>query len=349
MSARVGIVTRTKNRTVLLKRALRSVLDQSHTNWLQIVVNDGGDPSEVDALITDFSEESVGRVRVIHHANSLGMEAASNAGIRSILDEIDLLIIHDDDDSWAPDFLKVAIGELASAKQELPSIRGVITQANCVYEEIRGGQLIINELEPFLPWIDKGLISLDAMMHQCQFAPIQFLYEKSVIEEIGFYREELPVLGDWEFNIRFLRKYDIKIVPQYFAFYHHRRTTNDAFSNSVHGAKDRHDLYRQWLKNQWLKKDLDDGSTGLGYLTNARPMEEHLIQQVDRVLAIVSRLESGATKKKSGALLGLRLLRKTGRPFHYVGRFFHFLKRKGLKGALARTRFWLQIKSGQIK
>ena len=79
----------------------------------------------------------------------------------------------------------------------MPQVYGVITQANCVYEEIHGSLVTISDVEPFLPWVNQGLISFDAMLHQCQFAPIQFLYDKSVISEIGFYREDLPVLGNF--------------------------------------------------------------------------------------------------------------------------------------------------------
>ena len=320
--------------------------EQSYGEWLLVIVNDGGASEEVDRLVAAQPDVVRERVRVIHHESSLGMEAASNSGIKSILNHVDLIIIHDDDDSWAPDFLKIAVSELLRAKEELPSIRGVITQANCVYEVIRGNQVLIEELEPFLPWVNRGLVSLDSMLHQCQFAPIQFLYEKSVLQEIGLYRDDLPVLGDWEFNLRFLRHYDIKIIPQFLAFYHHRRTPNDPFSNSVHGSKDRHDLFRQWLKNQWLRDDLQKGVTGLGYLTNARPNEEHLIHQVDRILAVVNRLNSGSPRKIGNPLAVMSLLGQSGRPFHYVVRFFHFFKSNGLRAALARTRFWIQIKSG---
>jgi glycosyltransferase involved in cell wall biosynthesis len=66
---------------------------------------------------------SATELRVLHHAHSKGMEAASNAGIHASTGEF--VVIHDDDDSWHPDFLRetvdyldynVAIPPLASAK-----------------------------------------------------------------------------------------------------------------------------------------------------------------------------------------------------------------------------------------
>ena len=343
----IGIVTRTKDRTVLLKRAVESVLNQTYPDWIQVIVNDGGNAADVDGLTHVYASKYEGRLRVVHHDASKGMEAASNAGLRAILDDVDYVVIHDDDDSWAPDFLKIAIAELTLSQREISSVRGVITQANCVYEEIKGALVNITDVEPFLPWFNQGLVSFDAMLHQCQFAPIQFLYHKDVLNEVGFYREDLPVLGDWEFNLRFLRRYDISIVPQYLAFYHHRRSLHGSYSNSVFGAKDRHELHRQRLKNEWLRHDLENGVVGLGVLTNQRMTLEQLSHQLNQLRDQVGRL-SGGEHQGPGGMKAARLLVETGRPFHYLRRFVYFLRRNGLKSALARTRFWIQIKSGQI-
>ncbi|WP_368859267.1 glycosyltransferase family A protein, partial [Xenorhabdus bovienii] len=61
----VGIVTRTKNRAVLLRRALESVKDQTYPHWQLVIVNDGGQPEPVDALVNSvFGNDK--RVSVIH-------------------------------------------------------------------------------------------------------------------------------------------------------------------------------------------------------------------------------------------------------------------------------------------
>lgn len=38
---RVGIITRTKNRPLLLRRAIQSVANQTYKNYVHIIVNDG--------------------------------------------------------------------------------------------------------------------------------------------------------------------------------------------------------------------------------------------------------------------------------------------------------------------
>jgi glycosyltransferase involved in cell wall biosynthesis len=75
--ARVAVITRTKNRAILLKRAIRSVLDQKYEDWTHVIVNDGGDAGEFSVLAE--SGRIQGRVTVIDNP-SVGMEAASIPG-----------------------------------------------------------------------------------------------------------------------------------------------------------------------------------------------------------------------------------------------------------------------------
>ena len=51
LDATVGIITRTKDRPVLLKRALESVVNQSYEDWHLVIVNDGGDPVVVEVRL----------------------------------------------------------------------------------------------------------------------------------------------------------------------------------------------------------------------------------------------------------------------------------------------------------
>ena len=103
---KVAVITRTKNRTILLWRAFHSVLKQSFKDFIWIIVNDGGEKEGVDRIATEARNNGID-VRVLHHEHSKGMEVASNAGIRSC--ESEYIIIHDDDDSWEYDFLEKTV------------------------------------------------------------------------------------------------------------------------------------------------------------------------------------------------------------------------------------------------
>lgn len=100
---KIAVITRTKNRAVLLARAAESVLGQKTENLVWVVVNDGGDKSDVETVVDDFRKKSDNDAVVIHNEISAGMEAASNIGIAASAS--DYIVIHDDDDSWEPGFL----------------------------------------------------------------------------------------------------------------------------------------------------------------------------------------------------------------------------------------------------
>lgn len=255
----VGIVTRTKNRTVLLRRALESVRNQSFQNWKLVVVNDGGDPGPVDKLIKLIFEAD-SRVQIIHHSSSQGMEAASNAGITLL--ETDYAIIHDDDDSWAPDFLSVTTGVMLEKRKKYPSIRGIVTHLNAVYETVTANMVQIERVEPWyasqFDRLEEGLLSIQKMLVRNQFPPIAFLFDLKVCKELGMFDAELPVLGDWDFHTRFVLKNDIWVHPEFLAFYHHRVTADGVLGNSVHAGGHLHREYRQILRNKWIRSDLND-------------------------------------------------------------------------------------------
>lgn len=258
----VGVVIRTKNRAVLLKRALESVLNQTHQNWKLVVVNDGGEPASVDRLVALYQERWNGRVQVLHNSISVGMEAASNLGLSNL--NTDLATIHDDDDSWSPEFLRRLVSTYAIQKQQFPNVGGVVCHINRVLETVEGNIVRIDRIEDFNQYQSTGFVPLSHMIQQNLFPPIGFLFELSTCKRIGMFDSTLPVLGDWDFHLRFLLEKDIWVLSETLAFYHHRLNATGALGNSVIAGVDKHKLYRGYLDNKWLRQDLMSGKLGIG-------------------------------------------------------------------------------------
>lgn len=244
----VAIITRTKNRPVLLKRAAQSVASQTFRDFVWVVVNDGGDAEEVDQLIRQ-SPVDLRQVLVVHNPTSIGMEAASNRGIQK--SQSKYLVIHDDDDTWQPEFLQRTVAFLENPP--VPSMRGVIAHATRWSEAILGDQVELLESVPYQDWV--MTVPLYEMASGNMFAPISFLFDRAVYDEIGGFDETLPVLGDWDFNLRFLMKYDIGVIPEKLANYHHRdyQKTGD-YSNSVYGAISKHQMFETVVRNRGLRQ-----------------------------------------------------------------------------------------------
>jgi hypothetical protein len=114
-----------------------------------------------------------------------------------------------------------------------------------------------------------------------QFRVNAFVFERSCLENVGLYREDLPVLGDWEFNLRFLRDYDIGVIPEELSYFHTRPPKTDgSFSNTVVDGVDRHVLYETIIRNEYLRRDLSEGKLGLGWLLSQSRSERNVVELV---------------------------------------------------------------------
>ncbi len=95
----VSVVIPTRNRAVLVERAVRSALTQSLGEIEIVVVIDGPDPETNEAL-RGLSDE---RLRILHLDESVGGSEARNIGVRFARGKWIALL--DDDDEWLPDKL----------------------------------------------------------------------------------------------------------------------------------------------------------------------------------------------------------------------------------------------------
>ncbi len=275
----VAVITRTKDRPTLLARALRSLTQQTYSHWHLVIVNDGGAPEPVEKLITKYQTQLNGHITVIHHKTSKGMEAASNAGITAI--DSDYVIIHDDDDSWHPEFLMQSVSTLHAAPKH---VGGTVCFIEKIMEKLSGARVEEVSREDCRDWVND--LSLWAVAEQNRFPPISFLYRRSVFKTIGgMYDESLPVQGDWEFNLRFLQKFDIIRVPKTLAYYHHRVGGSGVYANTVNDGILKHQEHNEAIRNRYLRGDLSEKQAGIGFLINQARGDFELAQQVRRFYA----------------------------------------------------------------
>lgn len=290
--ARVAVITRTRDRPLLLQRALDSVLGQRFTDWTHVVVNDGGDPRLVSSALAPRRDRYRGRLTRIDNPQSIGMEAASNVGMDASSSEF--VVIHDDDDSWHPDFLARCVAFMDSdAKPRLGcDYGGVITHSARIDEEMLEGGVRIVSSGPFNTWMDA--VSLSRLAAGNTFPPISFLFRRDVLDQVGRFREDLPVLGDWDFHLRVCAQYEIGLIPELLANYHHRASTQSGeYGNTVIADERKHHAYDTLYRNELLRRDLRDGKAGLGYLVNSARSFDRLQAQIyplERLLASLSKI-----------------------------------------------------------
>jgi glycosyltransferase involved in cell wall biosynthesis/FMN phosphatase YigB (HAD superfamily) len=256
--ASVAVITRTKDRPYFLERAMQSVLGQTFDDWIHVVVNDGGDPELVEVLARAYSERYRGRLLVVSNPGSLGMQEASNAGIRAT--DSEYLAIHDDDDSWASNFLSECVHFLSKAGRA-SLVQGVVTQTVRILEEVsHTGQIVEIKRHPYFPF---SLVTLEEMRKRNIFSPICFLFRREAQQRIGYFNQAYDVLGDYDFNLRFLRHFEIGVIDSFHAYYHWR---SGSMGNTVTRQVNLHRKMLSLLKNHYYRQWLDDPVNSVGPL-----------------------------------------------------------------------------------
>jgi len=232
MPARAGIVVRTRHRPAFLRRALNDIAAQQSEDWQLVVVNDGGDPAEVDAVV---AQAALGeRARTVHIAPGEGGRCvAANAGVRAL--DTEYVVLHDDDDRWHPAFLDRTVAWLDAH----PAHAAVSAATEIVYEENRGGAWVEVGRAPF--WAGMGRISLAEMMSVNRAVPISMLYRRAVHDEVGWYDETLDAVEDWDLYVRILRNHEIGFVAgEPLAFWTQRPDSVGLDANSMFGLAAEH-------------------------------------------------------------------------------------------------------------
>ncbi len=272
MPAKVAIVTRTKNRPLLLQRCLLSVLNQTYGDWLHVIINDGGEALAVEGAVARLADRYRGRVKILHNETSLGMEAASNIALKAT--ESEYVTIHDDDDSWQPLFLEECVAYLEAEGPDSAE-QGVVVQTVRVLEEMDAwGNVIEHGRHNFTHFESVGLFQ---MASRNMFPPIALLYRRRVHETIGYFDATLNVLGDYDFNLRFLSRYEMGTINKRLANYHWRQQAGgNSYGNTVVDSVAAHRKTLAKLQNRYLREDMAKGRMGLGLMVNvAQELSDH--------------------------------------------------------------------------
>ena len=259
---RVAIVLRTKNRPLFLRRALDSVFAQTFSDFVVVVVNDAGEQTPVETVVKEFTDRAGGRIHVVHNAHSKGREAAMNTGVSA--SESTYLGIHDDDDTWAPTFLDQCVSYLENSADQAVAVRTEV-----VYEHVDGDEITVDSREILAS--GQSQISLAEMIRHNYAPPISLLYRREVHDAVGLYDETLPVLADWDFNLRLLSRFTVGFIDgPPLAFWHQRPTSVGDEGNSVVTAQQDHARYEIEIRDHYLRGDLErNGHLGtLLYLTD---------------------------------------------------------------------------------
>lgn len=274
MTARVGIVIRTRRRPEFLRRALQDVAGQSFGDWQVVVVNDGGDPAQVDGVVAAAGAGA--RISTIHIPDGDGGRCrAANTGVRAV--EAEYVVLHDDDDRWHPEFL----AHTAAWLDAHPDRSGVAATTEIVYEEQHGDDWVEVGRAPF--WAGMQRISLGEMMSVNRVVPISLLYRRAVHDDVGWYDESLNAVEDWDLYLRILARGELGFLAgEPLAYWTQRPGASGAEANSMfalaaeHGYDDA--VVRDRALADWVRREGDGLPLHLAQVTG------ELLAHIDRRL-----------------------------------------------------------------
>lgn len=271
-SPTVAVLVRTMDRPRFLRRALANIAEQTFTDYTVCVINDGGDESATRAILqasplAHLLEGDAPRLMLLTTSGG-NMEAASNAGLAAT--DSEFVAIHDDDDLWAPEFLERTVGALRASEALICSTRVVER-----YErETPEGEFEVYEERIF----HDGLpgFGLQFLYRTNRTVPIGILYHRRLHELVGFYDESLPVVGDWEFNLRAAAVTEVLLVDEPLAYWSLRPEADGAEANSVQRQAE-HARFDASVRARAIRDDLQSGGRPGPYLYQA-----HLMADLER-------------------------------------------------------------------
>lgn len=215
----VSVIVPTYNRPEFLEEAIKSILDQTYTNFEVIVVNDAG--QDVRHVTDGFKDN---RIRYIRHENNKGLGAARNTGIRNARGKY--IAYLDDDDIYYPDHLSTLVGEISKGEFKV-----VYSDAYRAVQELKDGkyEIISRDIPHSNDFSRDTLLIINISPVQC------FMHEKACSEKLGLFEEYLRAHEDWEYWIRLSRVYDFKHIPTVTSEFRQRNDSTNMSTTRQYG------------------------------------------------------------------------------------------------------------------
>lgn len=192
--ASVSVVVPTYNRASLLRRALRSILEQTRFPDEIVVVDDGSTDNTASVVEDEFSE-----VRLLSQENR-GVSAARNLGIMTTSG--DWVAFLDSDDEWVPEKLERQLAALGSRSEFQV----------CHTDEIwiRNGRRV----NPRRKHAKYGGRIFRYCLPLCAMSPSSVMIHRSVFKRVGLFDEDLPACEDYDLWLRICCRYPVLYLDE---------------------------------------------------------------------------------------------------------------------------------------
>lgn len=237
-----SIVMPTYNQDLFIEKSIKSVVNQTHSNW-ELLIVDNYSEDKTEKIVSSFDDE---RIRYFKFKNKGVIAASRNYAIKQA--KGDFVAFLDSDDLWMPNKLHL--------------IKAYIDKnQNCtlVYHKSNKlrGQLIIS---PQRKKYFSGKI-YNRLLFDNFIGTLSVVVRKSVLNSIGIFDEKAELKGaeDWDLWIRIAKKHNIDFLDEVLALYreHDSATSKnpDTMTKCSYGVIKKHLIEDQDLSAK-LKKQM---------------------------------------------------------------------------------------------
>lgn len=253
MDARVAIVLRTRDRPVLLARALAGILAQTHADWHLVLVNDGGGHEPVAALAASYDTAFGDRLTLLHVAEPRGPDGAAALGLEQpAVREAGFVALHDDDDAWQPDYLQAGLAMLAG--RDGGAYVGVASHGWQIDERMEEGGVVEQARRP--GFAGTHPLELAGLLRGDDVPLICLLMRRPVLDRIGEAADAAgrsPAYGAG-LATALLLEGDVAVLPRRLAFSYSRMERTGSYANlslrpdhqaSIRGTVERNAMLRR--------------------------------------------------------------------------------------------------------
>jgi len=202
------IITTYKRDRNILKRALKSVLNQTYRNYEIIVVDDNGNNSsyqnEVEKAI--FELNSSQKIKLIKHEKNLGAPRARNTGLKYANGEF--IAFLDDDDGWLEKKLELQVKKFKDSDN---SNLGLVYCWFYKYEQLNNKSFTKKIQKPS---IKKKQVEKELLYKNFIGSTSFPLIKKECFDTVGQFDENLEAKQDYDMWIRISRYYAMEYVNE---------------------------------------------------------------------------------------------------------------------------------------
>lgn len=241
----VSVIVRTKDRPVLLRDTISSIVMQSYPNIELVLVNDG--ENDLSNIVEEYKNYI--QIQYIKLKSSRGRTAAGNAGIRAAKGKyINFL---DDDDVFYYNHVQKLTDYLETTAQKV-----AYSDCEIAHYKWEGDEFVLRSEKELFRGVEHDLDQLQVTNY---LPNMTVMFARELCDTIGYPDETLEIYEDWDLFLRLSIHSNSARVPGVTAEYRIFADHNYDFSKWRFQIYDKYkDYFQTDNYEQWFLKRIDD-------------------------------------------------------------------------------------------